>query len=334
MADKQTTSGWGGWGTPPYVYDLDSDWPRLPNGWVLEDVGGVAVDEADKVYVFHRGDHPMIVFDREGQVLDSWGDGVFNRPHGVDVGPDGSVYCTDDGDHTVRKCAPDGTVLMTIGIPGAPAPAMSGAPFNRCTHTALSPDGEIYVSDGYANARVHKFTAQGELMFRWGSPGSGPSQFDLPHNICTDDQGRVIVADRENDRIQVFDASGVLLDTWIGLRRPCALCRAQKGQAGVVVGELGRGPGGAPPSAVIGAHSFYVEAGRGGRSSSGRALRSQGVAPIARTDVMFVGENRADPAPVADPAPALESSPSGDPAGDPSRRLFVSHDGRISADHP
>jgi len=251
MADKQTTSGWGGWGTPPYVYDLDSDWPRLPNGWVLEDVGGVAVDAADKVYVFHRGDHPMIVFDREGQVLDSWGDGVFNRPHGVDVGPDGSVYCTDDGDHTVRKCAPDGTVLMTIGIPGAPAPAMSGAPFNRCTHTALSPDGEIYVSDGYANARVHKFTAQGELMFSWGSPGSGPSQFDLPHNICTDDQGRVIVADRENDRIQVFDASGVLLDTWIGLRRPCALCRAQKGQAGVVVGELGRGPGGAPPRVTL-----------------------------------------------------------------------------------
>lgn len=92
--------------------------------------------------------------------------------------------------------------------------------------------------------------------------------------------------------------------------------------------------GGAPPSAVIGAHSFYVEAGRGGRSSSGRAPRPRGEGPVARTDVMFVGENRADPAAVADPAPAPESSPSGDPAGDPSRRLFVSHDGRISADHP
>jgi len=289
VATEATPSAEAGLGASPYVYDLAPDWARLPAGWVLGDVGGVAVDAADNVYVFHRGQHPLIVFDRHGEVRDSWGDGVFNRPHGVDVGPDGSLYLTDDGDHTVRKCAPDGTVLLEIGVPGAPAPAMSGAPFNRCTHTALSPDGEIYVSDGYANARVHKFTARGELMFSWGSPGDGPGQFNLPHNICTDPGGRVVVADRENHRIQVFDSLGRLLDTWHGVRRPCALCRARGVEGRIFVGELGHGPSGTPARVSVLGPEGEVLARLGDRIGPTQFRAPHGIAVDKRGD-LYVGE--------------------------------------------
>ena len=105
------------------------------------------------MYVFNRGEHPMMVFDRDGKFLRSWGEGIFNRAHGLHIGADESLYCTDDGDHTVRKCSLDGKVLLTIGIPGNRSPYMSGMPFHRCTHTALSPRGDIYVSDGYGNSR-------------------------------------------------------------------------------------------------------------------------------------------------------------------------------------
>jgi DNA-binding beta-propeller fold protein YncE len=108
----------------------------------------VAVDSKDRIYVFNRGIHPMIVLDRAGNFIKSWGEGLFHRAHGLDIDSDDNIYCTDDGDHTVRKCSGDGKVLLTIGIPNKPAPFMSGEPFHRCTHTALSPKGDIYVSDG------------------------------------------------------------------------------------------------------------------------------------------------------------------------------------------
>ena len=117
----------------------------------------MAVDSKDRVYVFNRGQHPMIVLDRDGTFLRSWGEGLFSRAHGIDIDRDDILYCTDDGDHTVRKVTSDGKVLMTIGVPNQPAPFLSGKPFNRCTHTALSPKGEIYVSDGYGNSCVHKY---------------------------------------------------------------------------------------------------------------------------------------------------------------------------------
>jgi len=278
-------------GAAPFLYDLQAPWGRLPRGWSLGDVGGVAVDAADNVFVFNRGPRPMIVFDRDGEVLTHWGEGVFTRPHGVDIGPDGSVYCTDDGDHTVRKCTPDGRVLLEIGVPGAPAPAMSGRPFNRCTHTALSPEGEIYVSDGYANARVHKFTAQGEFLFSWGWSGAGPGQFNLPHNICTDDDGRVIVADRENDRIQVFDSLGRLVDIWGGVRRPCAMCCDPTG-GGVYVGELGSGDaeaGGAPPRVSLLGAQGQLMARLGDRRADSPFVAPHGIAVDSRGD-LYLGE--------------------------------------------
>ena len=141
----------------------------------------------------------------------------------------------------MRKCTTDGKVLLTIGIPDKPAPYMSGEPFNRCTHTALSPKGEIYVSDGYGNACVHKYTPDGKLMKTWGEPGSDPGQFNIVHNIAADADGWVYVADRENHRVQVFDGNGKYETQWNNLHRPCALCCCGGKKPNFIIGELGPG---------------------------------------------------------------------------------------------
>lgn len=222
-------------GTAPYRYRLQPDWAKLPEGWSFKDVAAIGVDKRDNVYVFNRGEHPMIVFDRDGNFLRSWGESVFTRAHGLHVGPDEALYCTDDGDHTVRKCTLEGRVLLEIGIPGKCAAPMSGDPFNRCTHTALSPCGDVYISDGYANARVHKFSPDGRLLRSWGEVGSDPGEFNIPHNIVTDEEGWVYVADRENHRVQIFDGDGNYETQWNNLHRPCALFM----QSGICyVGEL------------------------------------------------------------------------------------------------
>lgn len=226
-------------GEGPFRYAVNANWGKLPDSWELNDVAAVAVDKQDRVYVFNRGAHPMIVFDREGNFLRSWGEGLFNRAHGLHMGPDESLYCTDDGDHSVRKCTLEGKVLLTIGIPQKPAPYMSGEPFHRCTHTALSPHGDIYVSDGYGNARVHKYSADGKLIKSWGEPGCDPGQFNIVHNICCDADGWVYVADRENHRVQVFDGEGKYETQWNNLHRPCGLCADGGRQPQFYVGEIG-----------------------------------------------------------------------------------------------
>jgi len=170
-------------GTGDFKYRIIENWAKLPDGWSFKEVAAVGVDNKDNVYAFNRGDHPVMVFDRDGKFLRSWGEGQYPRAHGVQMGPDDSIYLTDDGGHFVRKCSLDGKVLLEIGVPGKPAEYMSGEPFHRCTHTALSPKGEIYVSDGYGNARVHKFSPDGKLLTSWGEPGTGPGEFNIVHNI-------------------------------------------------------------------------------------------------------------------------------------------------------
>ena len=155
-------------GTGDFRYRLIPDWARLPDGWDFHEVAAVAVDSRDQVYVFSRSAHPVTVFDRDGSFLRSWGEGVFKRAHGLSMAPDDTIFCTDDGDHSVRRCTPEGKVLLTLGTPGTPKPYMGGEPFCQCTHTALSPTGDIYVSDGYGNARVHKYSPDGRLIMSWG----------------------------------------------------------------------------------------------------------------------------------------------------------------------
>ena len=139
-------------GSGEHRYRVVENWAKLPEGWELKDVASVAVDSRNRVFVFNRGEHPMIVFDADGNFLSSWGEGTFPRAHGLHIDANDVLYCTDDGGHFVRKCTTEGKVLLEIGIPGQETPYMSGLPFHRCTHTALSPRGEIYVSDGYGTA--------------------------------------------------------------------------------------------------------------------------------------------------------------------------------------
>ena len=226
-------------GSGEHRYRVVENWAKLPAGWQLTDVASVGVDSKDRIYVFNRGEHPMIVLDREGNFIKSFGEGLFSRAHGLHIDADDHLYCTDDGDHTVRKCTTDGKVLLTIGIPGKPAPFMSGEPFHRCTHTALSPKGEIYVSDGYGNARVHKFAPNGKLLFSWGECGSGPGEFNIPHNIVSDPDGWVYVADRENHRVQIFDGNGKYETQWNNLHRPCGLYMEGGAHGCCYIGELG-----------------------------------------------------------------------------------------------
>jgi len=227
-------------GSGKHRYRVIENWAKLPDGWEFKDVGSVACDSKDNVYVFNRGAHPMIVFDREGNFLRSWGEDFFKRAHGLHIDADDNLYCTDDGLHCVRKCTTEGKILFEIGIPGKPAPYMSGDPFNRCTHTALSPKGEIYVSDGYGNSRVHKYTPDGKkLLLSWGEPGTRRGQFNIAHNIVTDEGGWVYVADRESHRVQVFDGNGKYETQWNNLHRPCGLYCCGGPKPEFIVGELG-----------------------------------------------------------------------------------------------
>ena len=223
-------------GSASYTYQVAEGWGKLPHGWSFIEATAVAADSKDNVYVFNRGEHPMIVFDREGNFLRSWGEDIFSRAHGIFIAPDDTIFCADEGDHTVKKCTLDGKVLLTVG---KPEPYMSGDPFNRCTHVAMDPaNGDFYVCDGYGNARVHKYSPDGKLLFSWGESGTGPGQFNIPHNIATDKDGWVYLADRENHRIQVFDKNGKFETQLVDMARPCGLYIDQSAEL-VYVGELG-----------------------------------------------------------------------------------------------
>lgn len=228
-------------GSGDWTYEVVENWARLPPGWSFREIGAVGTDRNDNVFVFNRGEHPMIVFDRDGNFLRSWGEGVFPRAHGLHMGPDDTVWLTDDGDHTVRQCTLDGKVLMTLGVPGKPTPYMSQEPFHRCTHTALAPNGDIFVTDGYGNSCIHKFSPDGRLLKTFGSPGTDPGEFNIVHNIVADADGWLYVADRENHRVQVFNCDGVYETQWNNLHRPCALFMTGGSCPMCFVGECGSG---------------------------------------------------------------------------------------------
>jgi DNA-binding beta-propeller fold protein YncE len=286
-------------GLGEHRYRVVENWAKLPDGWDLKDVASVAVDSRDRVYVFNRGAHPMVILDRDGNFINSWGEGLFQRAHGLDIDADDQLYCTDDGDHSVRKCTVEGKVLLTIGIPGKPAPYMSGEPFHRCTHTALSPRGEIYISDGYGNACVHKYTPDGKRIMTWGEPGSDPGQFNIVHNIATDQDGWVYVADRENHRVQVFDGNGKYETQWTNLHRPCALHCCGGKRPNFIIGELGPGmavnrnvPNLGPRLSIVDAQGRRI-ARLGGENGpglkTGQFLAPHGLALDSRGDI-YVGE--------------------------------------------
>ena len=224
-------------------YEVVEGWEQLPAGWEHRDVAGVAVDAESRVYLICRGEHPIIVYDSQGNFLRSWGEGDFTlRTHGITVGPDGTVYATDDGNHTVRQFTPDGKLLMTLGTLNTPSDTgydgKRHGHRNQARRAVQSPDqrgdrtpGDVYVSDGYGNCRVHRFSPTGELKRSWGVAGQGPGEFLLPHGIAVAADGRVFVCDRENDRIQIFSPDGEYLAEWTDTRRPTHLVFDGQGRA-------------------------------------------------------------------------------------------------------
>ena len=217
-------------GAGKYTYQVKTEWAKLPEGWEMP-AAAVAGDSQDRVFCFNRDpDHPIIIFDREGNYLSSWGAGIISFAHAILLDREDNVWLVDRNNHQVMKFTSDGRPLMTIGAKGhrsdtgVPADDLSstayqsvthgGEPFNMPAGIAFNPQGEVFIADGYANARVHKFSPAGEHILSWGEPGPGPGQFNLPHGIWIDRNGRVLVADRENDRVQVFAQDGEYLETW------------------------------------------------------------------------------------------------------------------------
>ena len=207
---------------------------QRPKGWTFVEVADVGVDPDDNVYVFCRGNHPVMIFDREGHFLDAWGEiggeHYFTFPHGLSVGLDGFVYTADSRDHSVRKFTKDGKHVLTLGSPHQNAAAFSGKPFNRPTHATATASGDIYVSDGYGNARIHCFSPDGELKFAWGAPGHGPGEFNTVHSVFIDpDDDRLYAADRFNNRVQFFTLAGEYLGEWTDLRLPQSVRKGPDG---------------------------------------------------------------------------------------------------------
>lgn len=227
-------------GSGDYTYDLVEGWGQLPEGYEFNQVAGVAVDKDDQVHLFNRSSHQMMVFDREGNFIKSWSV-QFANPHGIHIGPDGNFYLADRDAHVVLKYSPDENLLLTLGTRNKPSDTgytaeervvhRPAGPFNLPAGVAVAPNGDIFVADGYGNSRVHKYTSDGSLLNSWGVPGKvNPSNFHLPHGILVDRDGRVVVCDRENHRVQLFDQEGEFMGMWTGFRQPTDLAQGPDGE--------------------------------------------------------------------------------------------------------
>ncbi len=220
-------------GSGDYRYRFRRNWAKPPRWWNFGEVDksgppqtcvkGATAANGD-IYVLSRAAHPVMIFDADGRFVTSWGEGEFSSfVHGMTIDPAGHVWIADSGLHTVTQHTADGTRLRTLGSPGAAAPTLYGKPFNMPTGIAIASTGEVFVSDGYGNRRVHCFSSDGDLKHAWGEPGDGPGQFALVHFITTDDEDRLYVCDRENHRIQIFSTAGEVLAQWTGFMMPSDL---------------------------------------------------------------------------------------------------------------
>lgn len=235
---------------PNLGYQESPDWPAqlknaagTPAPWNFIQVSGVAIDGHGHVLALHRGAHPLLEFDADGKFVRSWDNIAFSEgkvaaiapafrtpgrsaysavygpagcdscgAHSIRVDPEHNVWAIDATGHVIYKMDPNGKMLMQLGHKGSAGAGHDT--FNLPTDVGFAPNGDFYVTDGYAGARVVKFSHDGKYLLEWGSRGKGPGQFELPHNVVVDAQGRVYVTDRENRRIEVFDANGKFLAQW------------------------------------------------------------------------------------------------------------------------
>jgi len=208
-------------GSGDYRYEMVPSWPEMPRYWSLGMASDAAVNSRDEIYIFSRGLHPLTIWTPNGDFISSWGEGTFSaNPHGIYIAPNDNIWLVDRDFHVATEHTPDGTLLRTLGHKRAPSPSYIGEPFNMPSGLAIAPNGDIFVSDGYGGHRVHKFSPDGELLLSWGKQGAGPGEFALLHNIWVDPRGRVLICDRENHRIQIFDAEGQFLGEWTDLESP------------------------------------------------------------------------------------------------------------------
>ena len=216
-------------GTSRYTYDVIENWGKLPTGDTFGMVSAIATDSKDRVFAFQRKDPPVLIFDRDGNLTDSWGNGSFEFAHGIHIADD-VVYVTDRNTSVCIMYTLDGKPIQMLGRhgvhsdtgcenPGDLVPRAAG-PFNYPAELVPAPSGDLYVADGYRNSRIHRFSADGQLKKSWGEPGkSGPNEFHLPHSLLIDGD-HVVVCDRENHRIQVFDLDGKFIEIWDDINRP------------------------------------------------------------------------------------------------------------------
>jgi len=208
-------------GSGNFKYEKVPEWPKMPKYWEFGAASDGAVNSKGEIYIFSRGKHPLTIWTKEGDFISSWGEGTFSaNPHGIYIAPNDNVWLVDRDFHIATEYTPGGEVLRTLGEKLAPSPSFQGLPFNMPSGLAISPSGELYVSDGYGGHRVHKFSAAGELLLSWGKQGTGPGEFALLHNIWVDERERVLICDRENDRIQLFNSDGDFLEEWTDLSSP------------------------------------------------------------------------------------------------------------------
>ena len=213
-------------GTGDHTYEAIHPFGKLPSGMAFDNVSHVATDSADRVYAYRRGDTPMMVFDGDGNLLKTWGDGQILDAHGIFITPSDEIYLVDRDAHEVIKFDTDGNVLMRIGNREKPS---LHDPFNHPADIAIAPSGEIFIADGYGNSRVHRFTSDGTLIKSWGSRGDGPGQFTTPHGIWVDDRERVYVCDRENNRVQIFTVEGEYIEEWRDFFHPMDIFMDREG---------------------------------------------------------------------------------------------------------
>src|SRR5437588_5432189 len=237
-------------GTGKYTYELVRDFCKLPAGQEFGLVSRVAADDQDRIYVFQRKDPPVVIFDRDGKYLGAWGTGAVADPHGLKIVGD-TVYTTDRSDSVAKSFTLDGKVKLALGTPGQHSDTgkvgnwlveRAAGPFNHPTEMLPHPNGDIYITDGYRDARVHRFSADGKLKTSWGEPGRGPGQFHLPHSIAYDDDGNLLVADRSNKRIQIFTPEGRYLREWTGMGGPNDISRGKDGNWYIAEQEDGGNP--------------------------------------------------------------------------------------------
>ena len=246
-------------GAGKFTYTYIQDWAKMPAGQSLDTVSAIATDSQDRVYAFQRAEPPVVIFNRDGEFLSSWGNGNFVDPHGLFI-KDDIVYLTDREGSTAMRYTLDGKPLQIIGtlgeysdtgceVTGAVCPRSAG-PFNYITEMVPHPSGDLYISDGYRNARVHRFSKDGTLVSSWGEPGKGgPNEFHLPHSLVVGQDGRIYLCDRENSRIQVFSAEGEYITMWTDMQRPLDISQDLEGN--FVISERVREDGGPAQMSVL-----------------------------------------------------------------------------------